>query len=114
MGLIGGALMRAGKYKLAIATCRKLIDLKKPDSLLYYNVEMLSILNDFNRLRLDHSDRYLEKAEEVLAEAKKKKLAPNIISRMQLDVLDMKMQKASGNGQFRRLSDMPPLWTLSR
>lgn len=81
LDLMAASLMRYGKYKLAIATTHRLMDMEKPDSLLYYDMYMLSILDDFNRLRLDKSDRYLKQAETLMAETRAKQYYREILAK---------------------------------
>lgn len=120
LDLMAASLMRYGKYKLAIATTHRLMGMKKPDSLLYYDMYMLSILDDFNRLRLDKSDRYLKQAETLMAETRGKHLPPVILNRMEEALLDMKMQQAESRGDYQlalryaALIDTFPLNTLQR
>ena len=96
----GRSLFRSGDFDKAVAACKRLLSIKKPDSLLYYDIEALEVLNSFTRFHLNQSLKYMVEADNRLADARGKNLPEQVIRKMEYLVLEMKMGAATRSGDY--------------
>lgn len=102
-------------YADAIETAFKLINLHKPDSLLYYDIDCLNILYDFQSELSTHGgvpgmesdlDAFMKKAEDILAKAESKGLSKSTIDKMKKSIIFSKMTRAADTGNYQEALDL--------
>ncbi len=106
MFLLLKANFKCNDYADAFETSMTLLNAKKPDSLLYHDVECLHILYDFTSSFPDSLknslsvESFLAKSEKIINEATTRKVDPSVISKMQKSVIFSKMINAMDNEQY--------------
>lgn len=91
---------REGDYQAGIEAAGRLLDLRKPDSLLYRNADALTVMQDFNRLHLNRGDQYIRRADQLLEDARRRGVNPMYIKDIERRVLRMKMSHFTETRQF--------------
>ncbi len=100
------ANFKCNDYADAFETGIKLINIEKPDSLLYHNVECLNIIHDFTSSFPDSlkntlsEESFLAKSEKIINEAITRKVDPSVISKMKKALIFSKMIAAIDNEEY--------------
>ena len=90
---------KCDEYANAIECCQTLLDLPKPDSLIYRDIDCMSIINEF-LIDIQASDsiyaklpvaEYIEKAEKITRESSKSGLTPENLTNMHKSIIFSKM-----------------------
>lgn len=97
-----GCFMKTGDYAKATEICKKILDLKKPDSLLYRDIDAYAVLSDFNRLRLNRDFKYQNKAEEVFEYAQTRNLPKPLVDKMRYSVLMMRLHRLTDQDSLEK------------
>lgn len=94
----------------AIEYAYALINLPKPDSLLYYDIDCINILYDFNSSLSCHGgtigmdgniDSFIQKAQKILADAEKKGASKPTLDKMKKSILFSKMTHAADTKDYQ-------------
>lgn len=91
---------REGDYQAGIEAAGRLLNLRKPDSLLYRNADALTVMQDFNRLHLNRGDQYIRRGDQLLEDARRRGVNPIYIRNIERRVLRMKMSHFTETRQF--------------
>lgn len=106
MFLLLKANFKCNDYADAFETGMTLLNAKKPDSLLYHDVECLHILHDYTSSFPDSLknslsvESFLAKSEKIIKEATARKVNPSVISKMKQSVIFSKMINAMDKEQY--------------
>ncbi|MBD5357838.1 MAG: hypothetical protein HDR88_12670 [Bacteroides sp.] len=100
---------KSDEYADAIESAQRLLDLKKPDSLLYHDINCISIVNDYlssvttDTTRFEKSiETYSARAEDILKASKERNIDKSSLDKMQKAILFSKMTLATDRGQYEK------------
>lgn len=99
---------KSDEYADAIESAQRLLDLKKPDSLLYHDINTISILNDYlSSATIPDSTRfkrameaYINRAENILKASTERNMDKHTLDKMHKAILFSKMTAATDRGQY--------------
>lgn len=101
---------KSDEYADAIESAQCLFDLEKPDSLLYYDINCISIVNDYlSSVTITDSTRfkgameaYIARAENILKTSTERNIDRHALDKMRKAILFSKMTVATDRGQYEK------------
>lgn len=82
-------------YSPTMQECANLLNIPKPDSLIYYNAMVYCLMNGFSRqTKVPLREDYGKLSEDLLNYALEKKLQPNVINKIKKELYSIKMADA--------------------
>lgn len=98
----------AGEYADGIEMAHELLGMSKPDSLLYYDINAITITGDYisEYSKETHSEKYslsnyIRRGERMLCKARERGVPANTIARMRKALLFSKMLNAIDSGKYK-------------